>query len=97
MNQELLEKRVCFEAVVKSESGKSIFDEDAILSDDNLKDFVPPAGRATRAATVLQSLGCRIHHEGTYSVSGDAPRERWRRSGFGVRFNTGRHGNGQKA
>jgi serine protease AprX len=77
MNQELLEKRVCFEAVVKSESGKSMFADDTVISQEDLKDFAPPAGRATQAATVLQSSGCRIHHIGTYSVSGDAPPPVW--------------------
>ncbi len=71
------EDRVYFEAVLKSETGKSMFAADAFLGPDNLDEFKPPSGRGAQAATVLQSLDFRVRHVGTYSISGDAPRELW--------------------
>lgn len=72
-----LEDRVYFEAVSQSETGMSMFAPDAFLAPDNLERFRPPAGRGVEAATALQSLGFRVQHIGTYSVSGDGPRELW--------------------
>jgi hypothetical protein len=71
------ENRVYFEVVVPSETGMSMFAEDAFLQADNLEQFAPPAGRAVAAATALQALGFRVQHIGTFSISGDAPRELW--------------------
>jgi len=72
-----LEDRVYFEAVLQSETGRSMFAPDEILGPDNFKEFGPPAGRGVQAATVLQALGFRVQHIGTFSISGDGPRELW--------------------
>lgn len=72
-----LEDRVYFEAVLKSETGRSMFAPDEFLGPDNLKEFGPPAGRGVQAATVLQALGFRVQHIGTFSISGSGPRELW--------------------
>ena len=63
------EERVYFEAVLRSESGESMFAESTSLSPDNLQQFAPPAGRATQAATALQSLGFRVQQIGSFSIS----------------------------
>jgi serine protease AprX len=83
MAQEL-ENRVYFEAVIPSESGRSLFELDAFVEQGNLQQFRPPAGRGVQAATVLQSLGFRVQHIGTFSISGNAPRELWEKV-FGTR------------
>ena len=69
--------RVYFEAALQSETGSSMFAEDAFLVPDNLDQFVPAVGRGVQAATALQALGFRIRHIGTFSISGDGPRELW--------------------
>ena len=79
-----LEDRVYFEAALQSENGGSMFAEDAVLGSDTLDQFVPPAGRGIQAATVLQSLGLRVRHIGTFSISGEGPRELWQEV-FGTR------------
>ena len=78
------EDRVYFEAVVTSESGRSMYEPDALLTSENINQFKPPEGRSVRAATALQALGFRVQHIGTYSVSGDAPRGLWEQT-FGTR------------
>lgn len=77
-----LEERLYFEAVVQGE--RSMFATDARLTPDNLQQFTPPIERATQAAIVLQSLDFRVRHVGTFSISGDCPRELWE-SVFGTR------------
>ncbi len=71
------ENRVYFEAVVPSETGRSMFASDTLLEGDNIEEFAPPGGRAVQAARVLQSLGFEVQHIGTFSISGEAPRELW--------------------
>src|SRR5690348_1415888 len=63
--------RISFEAVVRPSGGVSMFD------DRFAKPTPPSAGRASAAAAELQRLGFRIRHIGTYSISGDGPRELW--------------------
>ena len=70
-----IEDRVYFEAVPPGE--RSMFAADSQLTSDNVEQFMPPAELATRAATALQSLGFRVQHVGTFSISGDGPRELW--------------------
>jgi hypothetical protein len=77
-----IEDRVYFEAVPPAE--RSMFATDARLASDNVQQFMPPTERATQAATALQSLGFRVQHVGTFSISGDGPRELWE-SVFGTR------------
>jgi hypothetical protein len=77
-----LEERLYFEAVVQAE--RSLFATDARLTADNLQQFAPPAERATQAASALQSMDFRVRHVGTFSISGDCPRELWE-SVFGTR------------
>lgn len=71
--------RVYFEAVIRSESGQSMFAADTYLQGENLDQFAPPPGRGTQAATVLQSLGFRVQQIGAYSISADGPQELWER------------------
>jgi serine protease AprX len=66
-------ERVAFEAVVRPSGGASMFDDRFAFA--NLT--APETGRATAAAAELQRLGFRIRHIGTYSISGDGPRELW--------------------
>lgn len=69
--------QVYFEAVVCSESGNSLFAKDVYLHSDNLQQFVPSSGRGIQAATILQSLGFKVQHIGTFSISAEGPQELW--------------------
>lgn len=71
------EDTVYFEAVLRSETGASMFEDEDRLEPDTLDEFRPPRGRATRAAAALEGLGLRVRHVGSFSISGEAPRERW--------------------
>lgn len=71
------EDRVYFEAVVPSETGRSMFAPESYLQGENLQEFAPPAERAVRAASALQALGFNIQHIGTLSISADGPRGLW--------------------
>lgn len=73
------EDRVYFEAVILPENGRSMFAPDVFLEPGNLQQFAPPAGRGVQAATVLQSLGFRVQHIGSFSISAEGPRELWER------------------
>jgi subtilisin family serine protease len=68
---------VRFEAVLRSESGQSMFSEQTYLGPDNLQQFAPPAGSTAQAAAALQSLGFRVLHIGTYSISAEGPKTLW--------------------
>lgn len=61
-----------------------MFAAEAFLGSGNLRQFVPPSGRGIQAATLLQSLGFRVQHIGTFSVSADGPPTLWERV-FGTR------------
>lgn len=69
--------RVYFEAVVSSDTGASLFAGGAAVELGELDEYRPPAGRVAMAASRLQGLGFAVRHVGTFSVSGDAPRDRW--------------------
>ena len=69
--------RVHFEAVLHSESGRSMFAPDAFLGSDNLEQFTPPAGRGSQTATALQQLGFQVRHVGTFSISAEGARKLW--------------------
>jgi hypothetical protein len=71
------EDRLYFEAVLQSETGQSMFAPDTFLAPETIERLVPPAGRGVQSATVLQSLGFRVQHIGTFSISADAPRGLW--------------------
>lgn len=74
----LIEKdRVYFEAVLRSETKRSMFGEDEFLGPDNIKEFIPPAGLGAQAAKDLQSLGFQVQQVGTFSISANGPRNRW--------------------
>ncbi|MDJ0682574.1 MAG: S8 family serine peptidase [Xenococcus sp. (in: cyanobacteria)] len=79
------EDRVYFEAVLRSETGESMFAPETYLAPDNLQQFSPPAGRAIQAGTILQSLGFRVQQIGTFSISAEGPKELWERV-FGTRI-----------
>lgn len=76
--------RVFFEAVVPSRTGASLFTADAPLRPRALDAFRPPPERVAQTAARLQELGFDVRHRGSFSVSGDAPRERWEHV-FGTR------------
>lgn len=65
---------VVFEAVVKAE--RSMFAVDAV-TEENVDEFRPEAHRALRAAKVLEGLGFKIWHIGSFSISGEGPRGLW--------------------
>jgi hypothetical protein len=69
--------KVHFEAVLPSESGESMFTPQVFLGHDNLKEFAPRDGIGPQAATVLQSLGFRVWHIGTFSISAEGPKDLW--------------------
>jgi len=75
--------RVNAEVVLCSESGDSMFAAGAVVSADNFERYKPPAGRGAETARVLQELGFRVRHIGTFSISVEAPRALWERT-----FNT---------
>ena len=77
-----VEDRVYFEAVPPA--ARSMFAGGARLTSDNLEQFTPPPERATQTAIALQSLGFRVQHVGTFSISADGPRGLWE-SVFGTR------------
>lgn len=74
---------VTFEASLRAESRRSMFETD-VLTPDNLENFQPPKGNAVQAATELQSLGFTVRHIGTYSVSGEGPKALWEKT-FGTK------------
>ena len=75
--------QVSAEVVLSSESGASIFESGAVLTADNLNRYKPPGGRGMEAARVLQELGFKIRHIGTFSISVEASRSLWEKT-----FNT---------
>lgn len=76
--------RVYFEAVVPSQSGASIFADDAALEYEELDRYRPSRGRVAQAAAELQRLGFTVRHLGTFSVSGDVAQDTWEET-FGTR------------
>lgn len=74
---------VSFEAVICSETGESMFTPEIFLTPENIDSFVPKAGAAQQAAIIFQDMGFRILHIGTFSVSGEAPKDLWE-STFGT-------------
>jgi hypothetical protein len=78
------EELVYFEAVLKSESGLSVFSPQAVVAGDNLEKFAPAAGQGSRTATLLQSLGFKVRSIGTYSISAEGPMDLWEKT-FGTK------------
>jgi serine protease AprX len=68
---------VSAEIVLSSESGRSMFETGAVLTADNLDDYKAAGGRGTETARVLQELGFRVRHIGTFSISVEASRSLW--------------------
>jgi serine protease AprX len=75
--------QVSAEVVLSSESGSSMFETGAALTANNLDRHKPPGGRGTETARVLQELGFKIRHIGTFSISVEASRSLWEQT-----FNT---------
>jgi subtilisin family serine protease len=71
------EDAVAFEAVLKAASNRSMFEPGAALTPDTLDQYQPPPEHRAQAAAVLQQLGFRVWHVGTFSISGEAPRKLW--------------------
>jgi serine protease AprX len=68
---------VSFELVIRSETRESMFAPETFLAPENIDRFVPKAGAAQKAARILQDMGFRIFHIGTFSISGEAPKDLW--------------------
>lgn len=79
----LTQDTVCFEVVLKSKTGKSLFDPNIVVGPEILDELTPLPGEASRAAVILQSLGFKVRHVGTFSISGEGPRELWEKT-FGT-------------
>jgi serine protease AprX len=60
---------VPFEVVVRSESGKSVFAEDALLTVANLSSYRPSIDRSLETARKLQKQGITIQQVGEFSIS----------------------------
>jgi hypothetical protein len=60
---------VPFEVVVRPESNKSVFAEDALLTVGNLPDYRPPIDKNLETARKLQKHGIVVHQVGAYSIS----------------------------
>ena len=73
------DETVYFEAVLKSATDASLFDDDAIVAPASLISFTPPPGRGAQAAKALKSLGFTVRHVGTFSISGEGSRRLWER------------------
>ncbi len=72
---------VVFEAVVKAE--QSMFQVEALTA-QNIDHFRPHPDRAVRAAKVLEGLGFKVRHIGTFSVSAEGKRGLWEQT-FGTK------------
>ncbi len=70
-------EKIAFEAVLKSESGRSMFERDAAITGDTIDKLKPPAGLPVIAARALQKLKFDVQHIGTFSISGVVDRSRW--------------------
>lgn len=71
------EEKVHFEAVLKTESGLSMFDRDRVISVETLDEFATPSEFRARAATALSAIGFTVRHIGAYSISCEASPEKW--------------------
>ena len=60
---------VAFEVVVRSETGKSAFDDDAIPTAANLDDYRPPIDKSVEVARKLQRHDFKVHNVGRFSIS----------------------------
>lgn len=74
---------VVFEAVLKAD--RSMFEPTEVMTPQNLEKFQPPRGMAVRAARVLEGLGFKVWNIGTFSISGEGPRDVWEQV-FGTRL-----------
>lgn len=79
----LKENDVVFEAVLRSEQGRSMFAADADLRSENLGEFRPREGEGIRAARILREMGFTVRHIGTFSISAEGSPRLWREV-FGV-------------
>lgn len=68
---------VFFEAALVSGAPSSMFDPEIVLSSENIEDFTPPPSNGAKAAKILENLGFKIRHIGTYSISAEGPRPLW--------------------
>ena len=72
---------VVFEAVVKAD--QSLLAAESVTA-QNIAQFRPHRDRAVRAAKVLEGVGFRVRHIGTFSISGEGPRGLWEQT-FGTK------------
>lgn len=69
---------VVFEAVLKPKAaGESMFDEARQLCPDLMDRFKAEEGQGVAASKKLESLGFKIRHIGTYSISAEGPKKLW--------------------
>jgi len=80
------EPDVVFEAVLKpANPAHSLFGADAApLTVESIDEFKPDSATGKQAALLLQQLGFKIRHIGTFSISGQGPRALWEQV-FGTR------------
>jgi len=72
------DETVYFEAALVGKTpSRSMFDPEIVLSSDNIEEFAPPPSNGARAAKMFESLGFKIRHVGTYSISAEGPRQLW--------------------
>jgi subtilisin family serine protease len=65
---------VPFEAVLKDPQKRSIMTPGTQLAAQNLPQFRPEPGRGVEAAKLLEAMGFKVRHIGTFSVSAEGPR-----------------------
>ncbi len=62
-------REVSFEVVVKSDTGASVFAEDALPTAGSLGEYTPSAAKNAEVARKLQKHGITVHNIGTFSIS----------------------------
>jgi len=62
-------KEVPFEVVVRSDTGASVFAEDALPTVASLSELRPSAPKSSEVARKLQKHGITVHNIGTFSIS----------------------------
>ena len=76
---------VVFEIVVRSEAGKSAFDQDSLPSVASLADYAPPDDKSVEVSRKLQRHGITVNHIGRFSISASCPAKHFEKF-FGTRI-----------
>jgi len=81
---------VVFEAVLKSDTQRSMFAVEETMTRQNLSDFKGSRAKGVLAAKILEALGFRVWHIGSFSISGQCPRGLWEKV-FGTKVKQESH------